>query len=449
VKTVMKALAAVVAVLLALTMTAALAAVTVYRTRLVDVPVVERSAPSSGTYPIVGTGQTTFWNAEGDETAAPAKGEPFYGQDAQSPGNTPSYTDNGDGTVTDNVTGLMWTQTADLNGDGTINADDQMTLAQAVESVASVRTGGYADWRLPTIKEQYSLINFMGVDPRLDDTDTAAMTPFIDTSYFGFGYGDISAGDRNIDAHLATSTIYSAGTFGFLQTMFGVNFADGRIKGYPLAVNNGTLSGSFSETTFYVFYVRGNTSYGVNDFTDNGDGTITDAATRLQWTKGDSELGMDWEHALAWAQQKNAENYLGHSDWRLPDVKELQSIVDYSRSPSATDSAAIDPLFTSTAIVDEGGHEDFGAYWSSTTHLNAGGRPDGTGAQGATGRQAAYVCFGRCMGMMFGLWMDVHGAGAQRSDPKAGSASDFPDGFGPQGDAIRIDNLVRLVRTAQ
>jgi hypothetical protein len=53
------------------------------------------------------------------------------------------------------------------------------------------------------------------------------------------------------------------------------------------------------------------------------------------------------------------------------------------------------------------------------------------------------------MGMMFGLWMDVHGAGAQRSDPKAGSASDFPDGFGPQGDAIRIDNLVRLVRTAQ
>jgi hypothetical protein len=445
VKTVMKALAAIVAVLLALTMMAALAVVTVYQTRLVDVPVVERSASSSGSYPIVDTGQTTFWNAQGEQTAAPAQGAPFYGQDAQFPGNTPSYTDNGDGTVTDNVTGLMWTQTADLNGDGTINADDQMTLAQAGESVPSVSTGGHTDWRLPTIKEQYSLINFMGVDPRLDDTDTSAMTPFIDTTYFGFGYGDTSAGERNIDAQMATSTIDVSPTWLVLQTMFGTNFADGRIKGYPPSIS----VDMWSEHKFYVLYVRGNPAYGVNNFTDNGDGTITDAATSLQWTKADSEQGMDWEHALAWAQQKNAENYLGHSDWRLPDVKELQSIVDYSRSPSATDSAAIDPLFTSTAIVNEGGHDDFGAYWSSTTHLSAGGGPSGAGGQGATGRQAAYVCFGRCMGKMFGLWMDVHGAGAQRSDPKAGSASDFPDGFGPQGDAIRIDNLVRLVRTAQ
>lgn len=42
--------------------------------------------------------------------------------------------------------------------------------------------------------------------------------------------------------------------------------------------------------------------------------------------------------------------------------------------------------------------------------------------------------------------MDVHGAGAQRSDPKIGKASDYPEGDGPQGDVIRIDNYVRLVR---
>ena len=41
--------------------------------------------------------------------------------------------------------------------------------------------------------------------------------------------------------------------------------------------------------------------------------------------------------------------------------------------------------------------------------------------------------------------MDVHGAGAQRSDPKTGSASDYPTGHGPQGDAIRIENYVRCV----
>jgi hypothetical protein len=49
---------------------------------------------------------------------------------------------------------------------------------------------------------------------------------------------------------------------------------------------------------------------------------------------------------------------------------------------------------------------------------------------------------------MNGTWMDVHGAGAQRSDPKSGDPADYPYGHGPQGDAIRIYNYVRLVRDA-
>jgi hypothetical protein len=54
------------------------------------------------------------------------------------------------------------------------------------------------------------------------------------------------------------------------------------------------------------------------------------------------------------------------------------------------------------------------------------------------------------MGYMavFGGWIDVHGAGAQRSEPKIGDPGDYPTGFGPQGDAIRIYNYVRLVRNA-
>lgn len=42
--------------------------------------------------------------------------------------------------------------------------------------------------------------------------------------------------------------------------------------------------------------------------------------------------------------------------------------------------------------------------------------------------------------------MDVHGAGAQRSDPKTGDPGNFPYGYGPQGDVIRIYNYVRMVR---
>ena len=42
--------------------------------------------------------------------------------------------------------------------------------------------------------------------------------------------------------------------------------------------------------------------------------------------------------------------------------------------------------------------------------------------------------------------MDVHGAGAQRSDPKVGDAGDYPQGHGPQGDVVRISHYVRMVR---
>ena len=59
------------------------------------------------TYKIVDTGQKTFYSNT-SEINEPGLGESFYGQDAQFEGNQPSYTDNGDGTITDNNTGLMW-----------------------------------------------------------------------------------------------------------------------------------------------------------------------------------------------------------------------------------------------------------------------------------------------------------------------------------------------------
>ena len=180
-------------------------------------------------------------------------------------------------------------------------------------------------------------------------------------------------------------------------------------------------------------YVRGNNSFGINALSDNGDSTISDNATDLMWMKNDSQVGMNWEQALAYAE--NLE-YAGHSDWRLPNVKELQSIVDYSKSPGTSKTAAIDPLFNSTQITNEAGEVDFPSYWSSTTHSNW---------SAVTGGFSSYVSFGRAMGYMNG-WVDVHGAGAQRSDPKVGDPNDYPTGHGPQGDAIRIFNYVRCVR---
>ncbi len=393
---------------------------------------VEKPAPNGAklSYPIVDTGQIRCYNNT-VETVYPTSGKPFFGQDAQYTGNAPRYKDNGDGTVSDLVTGLMWQQ----------DPGKKLTYAQAVAGAKKFKLAGHKDWRLPTIKELYSLIQFSGTDPHPRSTDPSKLTPFIDRKFFKFKYGDTKAGERIIDSQFATSSKYVSTTMGGNATMFGVNFADGRIKGYPIS------SKRRKTKTYHVLYVRENPKYGQNDFVDNKDGTITDRATGLTWMTIDSgsyKVGpkkdgkMNWQEALQWAE---ALDYAGKSDWRLPNAKELQSIVDYTRSPDTTKSAALDPLFRISSFKNPSNKKEYPTHWTSTTHANTQG-----------GSTASYVVFGRGLGWMQGRGggdyklMDVHGAGSQRSDPKSGDPSKFPHGRGPQGDVIRIYNYARCVR---
>ncbi|MCO6437881.1 MAG: DUF1566 domain-containing protein [Phycisphaerae bacterium] len=380
-------------------------------------------------YPIVDTGQTTCYNNT-SVIACPNPGAAFHGQDAQYAGNAPSFTLSGDGlTVLDNITGLTWQRSPDTDGDNDIDASDKLTWTQAQAYPATLNAvsfGGFDDWRLPTIKELYSLIDFRGVDPSgCDDFATCPnIVPFIDTNYFDFAYGDTAAGERIIDSQYASSTLYVSTVDD--ELLFGVNFADGRIKGYGLVIAG-------TDKTFLVMCVRGPSTYGTNNFVDNGNGTVTDRSTGLMWTQGDSGVGYNWQAALGYAENLN---FAGYTDWRLPSVKELQGILDYTRSPDTTSSAAIDPIFDATPIVNEEGQADWPYYWANTTHANWMGG----------GESGAYVAFGRGLGYLDGQWQDVHGAGCQRSDFKDGDPADYPFGHGPQGDAIRIFNYVRAVR---
>ncbi len=382
-------------------------------------------------YMIVDTAQIRCYSND-TEIGFPKPGAHFFGQDAQYIGNEPLYKDNGDGTVTDLNTRLMWQS----------DPGQKMTFTQAVEGASKCRVGGYKDWRLPTIKELYSLILFSGTDPDPMSQNSSMQRPFIDSKYFKFQYGNPDRGERIIDSQFATSTKYVSTTMRGDETMFGVNFADGRIKGYGMRSPR-----TRADKTFHVLYVRGNKNYGRNDFKDNNDGTVTDKATGLMWMKVDSgklkagknkDGKMNWKEALHWAE--NLE-YARYSDWRLPNVKELQSIVDYTRSPATTNSAAIDPVFETTSFIAEGSQKDYPCYWSGTTHASL-----------SRASTAAYVAFGRSFGWMPNrrtgryMLMDVHGAGSQRSDPKSGDPSSFPRGRGPQGDVIRIYNFVRCVR---
>jgi hypothetical protein len=295
--------------------------------------------------------------------------------------------------VTDLIIGLVWQQA---------HHDTRLDFYSAKAVCEQLDLGGRQDWRLPSIKELFSIIDFRGA---------VAVRPYLNNIFEIRQPATLDANDRFASTHAPdmmgqtwSSTLYAGQHYGRagVEAAFFVNFLDGRIKQAP---TNGHMG---------MFYrcVSG-PSWGGNQFVDHGE-VVEDQATDLIWQKSDDGQTRNWAEALAYCQNLQL---AGYQDWRLPNAKELQSIVDYSRPEPALDRRYMQ-------ISDPKAW-----FWSSTTH-------------GDNIRQAAYVCFGACTSVDE---VDVHGAGAQRSDPKAGN----PDNFGPMGgqrDEVRINNLVRCVR---
>jgi len=371
----------------------------------IELTIIPRAAASNGSYPIVGTSQIGIWDGTGNKITAPAVGAAFNGQDSQFAHTTPVYTKSSDGlTIKDEVTGLTWQKTHDT---GTYYWGASQTVA---DNLNTQKYGGFSDWRLPTIKELYSLWN------------ASTGWPWIDTNYFIITYSS----EQELSHAIFWSSTKYTGVLGNIsgdtpgaELAFGVNFGTGHIKAYSISTG----------PKHQVRCVRGNLSYGVNLFQNNGDGTISDLATGLMWLKTDNGSGIDWEHALAYAQTQNKANYLGHNDWRIPNTKELQSLVDYTRSPYATNSAnvgpAINSMFSCTAIMNDGGKADYPYYWTSTSAIS---QVNGIYAS------AWYVAYGLAEN---GSGEDLHGAGAIRFDKKTVGTGEGEE---------RVLNYVRLVR---
>ncbi len=232
-----------------------------------------------------------------------------FGEDADYTINAQSFTDNGNGTITDNVTGLMW-QKVD-NGES--------TWEFAVTNATSVTTGGHTDWRLPTPSELFSLFNHNSGNPVA-----------LNTAYFPTN----SAG--------AAEYWWTSDAYGASATSVWCANAGGGLGGKP---KSETLSagGTFR---YHARYVRGARANNGHNYLNNCDGTITDLDTGLMWTQLPG-AAMSWNTALGYAEGLALG---GYTDWRLANVKELQTLTDYTLA-TATSTNGIRPSIHRTLFA--------------------------------------------------------------------------------------------------
>lgn len=209
-----------------------------------------------------------------------------FGEDNDYNFNIPFFTDNGNGTVTDTVTGLMWQK---IDG-------GEMTITKALLYADTLTLGGYTDWRLPNAHEGFSILNHQFANPSLN----TSVFPVTGAEYWW-------SSDRQAND---TTKIWATN-------------AGGGIGNHPKAE---TVSAGGTKK-FHARAVRDiNTPITLpNHFTDNGNSTITDNLTNLIWQKVPYSDTLTWEQALTYADTLSLS---GASDWRLPNIKELQSIND-------------------------------------------------------------------------------------------------------------------------
>ena len=247
------------------------------------------------------------WHMEGpnqvcdSEPYCPEEGEDFYGQDAHYTINTPDLTDNNDGTVTDNLTGLLWEQKTEGNEPIILSYNDAQAYCE------NLSLGDSDDWRVPTRKEYSTLINMSRLSPSLDIT------------YFPYYTSSATT------IHYWTASDYH----------------DDPTKVWKMQLSWGIIEVASKQEMNKIRCVSG-APEPAPSYTDNGDGTVTDNVTSLMWEQktadggsGDKERTYTWKDSLAYCEDLIMGSF---SDWRLPNPKELERIVDLEKSSPAVDT---------------------------------------------------------------------------------------------------------------
>jgi hypothetical protein len=284
------------------------------------------------------TGQKQCWNSSGALINCAATGQDGEIQ-AGTPLSDPRFSDNGDGTVTDNLTGLIWLKNANLFG--------EVTLEQALENARNLANGGgvltdgstAGDWRLPNINELESLLEFGNSSgPALP-----AGNPFINLQA------------TNYWSSTAVAAFPALGWYVALAVgcpVFDLKF--NLMRMWPVRGQSTVVARTGQKQCYDLFgrpvgcahtgqdgEVQAGVPWPDKRFMDNGDGTVTDKLTGLIWLKNGNAFGTrTWDQALSDCNSLATGSHgltdgSKAGDWRLPNINELRSLEDYGQHTPA------------------------------------------------------------------------------------------------------------------
>jgi hypothetical protein len=227
--------------------------------------------------------------------------------------------------VFDNNTGLMWERYLNWRWEETTppvgdwrpqdvfaykdGEPRRRPYHEGVQYCKTLDLGGYDDWRMPNMKEGHTIAHYASARP------TIHIKYFKDTDPGLPGYGDRGKGG------------IWAGPIGPDHNNSGwhLGFIDGHMMGYPRT----------GYKTTRCVRADNNGSYFLPDFTDNGDGTVTDRVANLMWIQQTDGNKRDWEASIQYCEDLV---FASHDDWKLPSNKELSSTVDLRKQKPAIDT---------------------------------------------------------------------------------------------------------------
>jgi len=348
---------------------------------LIVLPIAAQAAPPAS---IAQTGQTACWNESGNVVNCSGTG-----QDGEIRAGVtwpkPRFVDNGNGTVSDNLTGLVWLKNANCFG-----PQNWFSALSAANNLANGSFCGLVDgstpgqWRLPNRTELESLLDSQQASPAL-----TAGHPFV-----------------NLQADYWSSSSYAPVTYNAWHVNFVNGLTDTAVKfdtfailpvrnevGVTPVVNLPATGQTFSHATGDDGDLRKGGPWPSPRFIDNNNQTLTDNLTGLVWSKNTLAPGpaacspggvKTWSGALAHITCLNSNSYLGFTDWRLPNRKELSSLTNLGQNNASWLTLAGFTNLQGSAL-----------YWSSTTvagsPLNAWSLLPNTGNVDPEGKQFSHI----------------------------------------------------------